>query len=284
MALVTPMHADGAIDWQALVSLLDWHLSSGTDGIVAVGTTGESPTLSMTEHQKVIAKIIEHVDGRIPVIAGTGSNSTAEAMKLTAQACTDGADACLSVVPYYNKPTQQGLIRHFSMIADVATKPLILYNVPARTITDLTDDTVIKLAEHPLIGGIKDATGDIGRLHYMMERIDKEFTWLSGDDTTAREYVAAGGHGVISVTANIAPRMMHNMIEATAENASSPTSIELDQQLAAFNRVQGIEANPIPVKWVLADMSRIQHGIRLPLLSLSFSYHEQARTAVEHLH
>ena len=282
VAIVTPMHADGSIDWENLSSLVDWHIQSGTDGIVTVGTTGESPTLSTLEHQQVIAKVIELVAGRIPVIAGTGSNSTAEAKELTVQACTDGADACLSVVPYYNKPTQDGLLRHFNAIADVATKPLVLYNVPARTITDLANDTVIKLSAHPQICGLKDATGNIARLKDLRARLEGDFIWLSGDDVTAREYVIAGGHGVISITANIAPRMMHDMI-AAATTGDAALASEIDQQLAAFNNLQSVEANPIPIKWALAQAKRINAGIRLPLAELSPTYHKQIHTAVEHL-
>lgn len=283
VALVTPMHPNGEIDWEALQQLIDWHIEAGSDGIVAVGTTGESPTLDMDEHAKVIADIIKHSAGRIPVIAGTGGNSTAEAIQLTQQACADGADACLSVVPYYNKPTQQGLIEHFTAIADVASKPILLYNVPTRTITDLADTTVAELAQHSRIGGVKDATGNLARLKWQLANIDVEdFCFLSGDDSTCRSYVTAGGHGTISVTANVAPKMMHDMIAAARTGAAQAATI--DAELADFHQVQGVVANPMPVKWALHDTGRIGAGIRLPLTPLPAAHHASVRAAVSKLH
>lgn len=282
VALVTPMDDTGAIDWNCLRQLVDWHVAAGTDGIVAVGTTGESPTLDMDEHELVIATIIKHVGGRLPVVAGTGANSTTEAIRLTKQACSDGADACLSVVPYYNKPTQEGLLRHFTAIADAATKPLILYNVPARTITDLADESLVELARHPRIVGIKDATGNLERLQWQREHIGADFTYLTGDDATSMDYVLSGGHGAISVTANIAPTMTHQMLTAARTGSSDATA--LNNKLAEFNRLQGIVANPIPVKWALHDRGRVGPGIRLPLTPLPAAHHAAVRDAIEELH
>lgn len=283
VALVTPMHPDGAIDWESLAQLVAWHIDAGTRAIVAVGTTGESPTLTMAEHTAVIAKVIEYAAGKIPVIAGTGANSTAEAIELTVQACTDGAAACLVVVPYYNKPTQQGLYEHFVAVADAATKPVIVYNVPSRTITDLADTTLARLAAHDNILGIKDATGDLARLAWQQANINRpDFCYLSGDDATCAAYVAGGGHGVISVTSNVAPKIMATMIAATA--SSDPQATELNAQVAPFHQVQGLESNPIPVKWALHKQGRIGTGIRLPLTPLAAEYHEQVQAALTNLH
>ena len=266
-----------------LKKLVDWHVECQTDGIVAVGTTGESPTLDFDEHNQVIAKIIEYAGGRVPVIAGTGANSTDEAIRLTQQACQDGADACLSVVPYYNKPTQHGLHDHFVKIADNSDVPVILYNVPTRTIADLADETLVELAKHPRISGIKDATGNIDRLKWQQKNIsDNDFCYLSGDDATCCAYVKAGGHGVISVTSNIAPQNMHDMLVAASANDEDKAD-ELDAKLQVFHKVQGVEANPIPTKWALADSGRIQPGIRLPLTPLSEQYHETVRQAYQGL-
>ena len=283
VALVTPMLEDGTLDWDTLAQLVEWHISSQTDGIVAAGTTGESPTLDMAEHQRFIATTVKLVAGRIPVIAGTGSNNTIEAVELTRQACIDGADACLSVVPYYNKPPQEGLARHFEAVANAASKPIILYNVPSRTVADLDNDTVVSLAEHPRITGLKDASGDLGRLDDLRNRITEDFSFLSGDDSSACAYVKAGGHGVISVTANIAPQMTHNMITAAAAGDAT-TADTINTQLEAFNTVQGIQANPIPVKWALARSGRISPGIRLPLVPLAAAHQETVTAASSQLH
>lgn len=283
VALVTPMHADGSIDWDVLSTLVDWHVESGTNAIVAVGTTGESPTLGFAEHRKFIARTIELAAGRIQVIAGTGANSTAEAIELTVQACDDGADACLSVVPYYNKPPQEGMARHFEAIADKATRPLIVYNVPGRTVADLADETLARLAKHPMIVGVKDATGDIGRLKNQQKMIDRDdFSYLSGDDSSSLEYILAGGHGVISVTANIAPRMFSGMVQKARENDREEAQKAMDD-LTPFNSLQAIEANPIPVKWAMHQAGRIGPGIRLPLVELSSAHHEAVKAAAQGL-
>ena len=283
MALVSPMLADGSIDWKSLSSLVDWHVDSGTDGIVAVGTTGESPTLDFTEHRRFIAKVIELVDGRIQVIAGTGANSTVEAIELTRNACDDGANACLSVVPYYNKPPQEGLARHFETVADNSDKPIIVYNVPGRTITDLADDTLARLSEHPMIIGVKDATGEIDRLRNQKSMIDREgFSYLSGDDSSSLDYILSGGHGVISVTANIAPRMFGEMV-SKARAGDEPGAREILEAISAFNSMQAVEANPIPVKWALHKAGKIGSGIRLPLVELSSNHHEAVGESIKGL-
>lgn len=283
VALVTPMDADGSIDWDCLASLVDWHAESGTSAIVAVGTTGESPTLGFEEHRKFTAKTIELADGRLPVIAGTGANSTAEAVKLTRDACADGADACLSVVPYYNKPPQEGLARHFEAIADSSERPVFVYNVPGRTVADLADETLARLAEHRMIAGVKDATGDIGRLRNQKSLIGRDgFIYLSGDDSSSLDYILAGGHGVISVTANVAPRMFAGMVEKARAGDADGARADFEA-LAGFNSLQAVEANPIPVKWALSHAGRIGPGIRLPLVELTERHRAGVAAATEGL-
>jgi len=273
VAIVTPMLADGALDLPRLKSLIDWHVAEGTDGIVIVGTTGESPTVDVDEHCQLIEKAIEFAAKRVPVVAGTGGNSTREAIALTQFAAKAGADYALSVVPYYNKPTQEGLYRHFKAIAESADIPVILYNVPSRTVADLANDTVVRLSQVKGIVGIKEATGSIDRVTDLLKRVRKDFFVLSGDDATCLSYMLLGGHGVISVTANVAPRLMHQMCVA-ARGGKAPDAIAINNRLLGLHKNLFVEANPIPVKWALVRMGRIAEGIRLPLTPLSAQFHE----------
>ena len=279
VAIVTPMHDDGSLDFPRLRSLIDWHIAEGTDGIVIVGTTGESPTVTVDEHCELIRVAVEHSAGRVPVIAGTGANSTAEAVELARFAAQAGANAHLSVVPYYNKPTQEGLYRHFRTIAEAVELPLILYNVPGRTVADLANDTVLRLAEVPNIVGLKDATGNLDRACDLIERAPAEFGLYSGDDMTSAAFLMLGGHGVISVTANVAPRAMHALC-AAAVAGDMRTLRETNAGLTGLHRDLFCEANPIPVKWAVARMSLIGDGIRLPLTPLSAAHHERVRAAM----
>jgi 4-hydroxy-tetrahydrodipicolinate synthase len=278
-AIVTPMHDDGSLDLPRLRSLIDWHIREGSDGIVVVGTTGESPTVDFEEHCQLIAAVVEQAGGRVPVIAGTGANSTAEAIELAGFAKQSGANAHLSVVPYYNKPTQEGLYRHFKAIAEAVDLPMVLYNVPGRTGADMSNDTALRLAQVPGIVGIKDATGNIERGSDLLKRAPQGFSVLSGDDATALALTLLGGRGVISVTANVAPRLMHQMIAAalTGDVAAART---INFRLLGLHRNLFVEANPIPVKWACAEMGLIGHGLRLPLTPLSPEHHERVRTAL----
>ena len=281
VAIVTPMHPDGSLDLPALRKLVDWHIESGTTGIVVVGTTGESPTVDVDEHCTLIKTTVDHVGKRIKVIAGTGANSTAEAIELTRFALEVGADACLSVAPYYNKPTQDGLYRHFRAIAEAVDLPLILYNVPGRTVSDIGVDTVLRLAQVSGIIGIKDATSDLVRHVELLRRIpqDKDFSFLSGNDDTALAYMLLGGHGVISVTANVAPAPMASLCKAAlAGNLTEARAI--NSRLMPLHTGLFVESNPIPVKWALADMGRIESGIRLPLTALDAKFHDTVRAAL----
>lgn len=279
VALVTPMNPDNSLDWVSLHKLVDWHLEQGTHGIVAVGTTGESPTLTVEEHLEVIRRVVDQVNGRIPVIAGTGANSTLEAIEWTSAAKDIGADACLLVTPYYNKPTQEGLFLHHEHIAKAVAIPQILYNVPGRTGIDMKTDIVLRLAQVPNIIGIKEATGDIARAQDLIAQAPKEFAVISGDDATAVELILAGGKGDISVTANVVPRAIAQMCElALAGNASEARA--LNEQLMPLHRAMFVESNPIPVKWAVAQMGLIQTGIRLPLTPLSAQYHPQVQSAL----
>jgi 4-hydroxy-tetrahydrodipicolinate synthase len=273
VAIVTPMLADGALDLARLQSLIEWHIAAGTDGIVIVGTTGESPTVDVAEHCKLIESAVQFADGRVPVIAGTGGNSTREAIELTRFAKKAGANYSLSVVPYYNKPTQEGLYRHFKAIAESADIPVILYNVPGRTVADLQNDTVIRLAQVPHIVGIKEATSSVERVQDLMKRCGKDFLVFSGDDATALSYLLLGAHGVISVTANVAPRLMHEMCDA-AHAGRIPEAIEINNRLLGLHKNLFLESNPIPVKWALNRMGRIAEGIRLPLTPLTAPHHD----------
>lgn len=280
VAIATPMHEDGSLDFSSLRKLLDWHVSQGTDGIVVVGTTGESPTVDFDEHCELIRVTVEHIAGRIPVIAGTGGNSTREAIELTHCAKTAGADAVLSVVPYYNKPTQEGLYQHFKAIAEAVDIPVILYNVPGRTVADMVNDTVLRLAQIPNITGIKDATGNIERATDLIRRAPQGFALYSGDDASGLAFMLLGGHGVISVTANVAPKLMHEMCEA-AFAGNLPRAREINLQLFGLHTKLFVEANPIPVKWALAEMGLIERGLRLPLVQLSSAQHETLRAAMK---
>jgi 4-hydroxy-tetrahydrodipicolinate synthase len=280
VAIATPMHEDGSLDFAGLRKLLDWHVAQGTDGIVVVGTTGESPTVDFDEHCELIRVTVEHIAGRIPVIAGTGGNSTREAIELTHCAKTAGAEAVLSVVPYYNKPTQEGLYQHFKAIAEAVDIPLILYNVPGRTVADMNNDTVLRLAAIPGIVGIKDATGNIERATDLIRRAPANFALYSGDDASGLAFMLLGGHGVISVTANIAPGLMHEMCEA-AFAGNLARAREINMQLFGLHAKLFVEANPIPVKWALAEMGLIERGLRLPLVPLSDTQHETLRAAMK---
>lgn len=279
VALVTPMHADGSLDWTALDALLDWHIESGTDGIVAVGTTGESATLAVDEHCQVIDRVIKRVAGRIPVIAGTGGNATAEAVQLTREAQDLGADACLLVTPYYNKPTQEGLYQHYRHIAEAVTIPQILYNVPGRTGVDMLPATVARLADIDNITGIKEATGDLDRAREVIEFCQGRMAVYSGDDATATDLMLMGGDGTISVTANVAPVQLAE-VSRLALAGEAEAAYALDSKLAALNEALFLESNPIPVKWALADAGRIEHGLRLPLTPLAEQYHAAVRAAL----
>ncbi|MBQ7626236.1 MAG: 4-hydroxy-tetrahydrodipicolinate synthase [Rhodocyclaceae bacterium] len=280
VAVVTPMFPDGSLDRQAFTQLIDLHIAEGTDALVVVGTTGESPTVPVEEHCELIRLAVEHAAGRLPIIAGTGGNSTQEAIALARFAKEAGAQAHLSVVPYYNKPTQEGLYRHFRAIAEAVELPLILYNVPGRTVADMNNDTVLRLAEVPNIAGIKDATGDIGRGCELRERVPETFALYTGDDLTALAFLLMGGHGVISVTANVAPRQMHQMCEAALAGRLDEARA-INRTLLGLHRQLFCEANPIPVKWALQQMGKIQSGIRLPLVPLSEGCHARVRAALQ---
>ncbi|MHB1092637.1 4-hydroxy-tetrahydrodipicolinate synthase [Thiobacillus sp.] len=281
VAIVTPMSDDGALDLDTLRRLIDWHVAEGSDGIVIVGTTGESPTVSYDEQCLLIRTTVEQVAGRVPVIAGTGANSTAEAIELTQCARAAGAQAGLSVVPYYNKPTQEGLYQHFRKIAEAVDLPLILYNVPGRTITDLSNDTTLRLADVPGVIGIKDATGSLERASDLLRRAPNDFALYTGDDATALPFMLMGGHGVISVTANVAPKLMHEMC-AAAFVGNLARARELNNKLLPLHGKLFVEANPIPVKWACAELGLISPALRLPLTPLSAGLHETVRDAMRH--
>jgi len=279
VAIVTPMHDDGSLDLERLRALVDFHVAQGTDGIVVVGTTGESPTVNYEEHCQLIRTTVEQVAGRVPVIAGTGANSTSEAIELTHCARQAGADAALLVTPYYNKPTQEGLYRHFKAVAEAVDIPLILYNVPGRTACDLSNDTVLRLAQIPNIIGIKDATGNLERGTDLILRAPADFALYSGDDASALAFMLLGGHGVISVTANVAPHKMHEMC-AAALRGDLVAARAINAKLFGLHQKLFVEANPIPVKWVAAQMGLIGDGIRLPLTPLSTPYHDVLKAAM----
>ncbi|MDQ7091461.1 MAG: 4-hydroxy-tetrahydrodipicolinate synthase [Methylococcales bacterium] len=268
VALVTPMNNDGSVDESSLKKLVEFHISQGTDALVAVGTTGESATLSADEHCKVIRSIVHYVEGRIPVIAGTGANSTSEAIMLTEKAMQLGVDACLLVTPYYNKPTQQGLYLHYKAIAEAVDVPLILYNVPGRTACDLLPETIAKLAKIKTIVGVKDATGDLSRVPQIRDLCGDEFAIYSGDDASSCEFCLAGGNGTITVTGNLAPCLVHKMIMA-AIDGNREAALAIDAKLTGLHKHLFIQSNPIPVKWAVAKMGLIKMGIRLPLTPLT---------------
>lgn len=279
VAIVTPMHADGSLDLPGLRKLIDWHIAEGTDGIVIVGTTGESPTVSVEEHCELIKIAVEHTAKRIPVIAGTGGNSTAEAIELTRFAKNVGADASLQVVPYYNRPTQEGMYQHFKTIAEAVDLPVILYNVPGRTVADMSNDTILRLAEVPGIIGVKDATGNIGRGSDLIRLAPKSFAVYSGDDPTAMALMFCGAKGNISVTANVAPRGMHDLCVA-AMNGKVAEAVAINNKLLPLHNKLFVEPNPVPVKWAMVQMGLIPSGIRLPLVPLGANCHESVRSAL----
>lgn len=272
VALITPMHDDGSVDFESLRKLVDWHIEQGTACIVAVGTSGESPTLPPEEHMAVVKACVEQARGRIPIMAGAGANSTAEAVELAREAKAVGADCQLQVVPYYNKPTQEGLYQHFKAIAEAADLPMVLYNVPGRTVADMQHDTVLRLAQVPGIVGIKEATGDIVRAQWLIKEAPADFAIYSGDDPTAVALMLLGGHGNISVTANVAPKDMADLCNA-AVAGDAATAAAIQRKLLPLHKHLFLEANPIPVKWAVARMGLCGHHIRLPLTPLATQYH-----------
>ena len=279
VALVTPMRADGSIDSDSLHNLIEFHIESGTDAIVAVGTTGESATLTVAEHCDVVGQVVKQVNGRIPVIAGTGANSTTEAIELTQYAKDLGVDAALLVTPYYNRPTQEGLYQHYKAIAEAVDIPQILYNVPSRTACDLLPETVARLADIPNIIGIKEATGDLSRVEQINTLCQTKMELYTGEDANTVDFILAGGQGVISVTANVAPAEMHDMCAAALDNDAIKAR-QINNDLALLHQGLFVEANPIPVKWALAEMGKIPTGIRLPMTELSEKYHQPVRDAL----
>jgi|SRR5688572_14541876 4-hydroxy-tetrahydrodipicolinate synthase len=279
VAIVTPMREDGTIDVARFLKLIDWHVAEGTGGIVVCGTTGESPTVDFDEQKELFRIAVEHVRGRIPVIAGTGGNSTAEAIELTESAKKAGATAGLSVVPYYNKPTQEGMYRHYRKIAETVDLPMLLYNVPSRTVVDLANDTVLRLAQVPGIIGIKDATSNMERGTDLIKRAPRDFAIYSGDDCAALPLMLLGGHGVISVTANVAPRLMQEMCSA-ALVGDVRKAREINMRLLPLHQRLFVETSPAPVKWAMAQMGLIEAGLRLPLAPLSERHYETVREAL----
>jgi 4-hydroxy-tetrahydrodipicolinate synthase len=279
VAIVTPMHADGSLDLPGLRKLIDWHIAEGTDGIVIVGTTGESATVTVEEHFALIKLAVEHTAGRIPIIAGTGGNATAEAIDLTRYAKDVGADAALLVVPYYNRPTQEGMYQHFKAIAEAVDLPIILYNVPGRTVADMSNETIARLAKIPGIVGVKDATGNIGRGTELLRMVPASFAVYSGDDPTAMALMFCGGAGNISVTANVAPRAMHDLCVA-AMAGDVATAVKINNTVLPLHQKLFVEPNPVPVKWALAEMGLMPAGLRLPLVALSGEFHDTVRGAL----
>lgn len=279
VAIVTPMHGDGSLDFPGLRKLIDWHIAEGTDAIVIVGTTGESATVSVDEHCELIKCAVDHTKGRIPIIAGTGGNSTLEAIRLTDCAKAVGADAALLVVPYYNRPTQEGMYLHFKAIADAVDLPIILYNVPGRTVADMSNETIVRLSAIPNIVGVKDATGNIGRGIELLRNVPTSFAVYSGDDPTAMALMFCGGAGNISVTANVAPRAMHALCRA-AMSGEIARAVEINNKLIPLHQKLFVEPNPVPVKWALAEMGMMPAGLRLPLAPLSADFHDTVRAAL----
>ena len=282
VALVTPMKTSGAVDWAALDGLLDWHLQSGTHGIVPVGTTGESATLDHAEHKQVIAAVIRRIDGRVPVIAGAGANATAEAIELTKAAQGDGADYCLSVTPYYNKPTQEGLYRHYCAIAEACDLPMVLYNVPPRTACDMQAETVARLAEVDSVVAIKEACGDANRVAEIAALVPDDFVLLSGEDAQTLTMAGFGASGAISVTANVLPAQMAAFCQAMIDGDDAEAR-RLDAELQPIHEILFVETSPIPTKWALAAMGRIAGGIRLPLVELTAARQVEVRARLENL-
>ncbi|MCZ4063912.1 4-hydroxy-tetrahydrodipicolinate synthase [Oxalobacter aliiformigenes] len=280
VALVTPMNEDGSVDLDSARRLMDWQIAEGTDALSVVGTTGESPTVNVDEHAEMIRVAVEHSGKRIPVIAGAGGNSTAEAIALTRYAQMAGADASLQVVPYYNKPTQEGMYQHFKSVAEAVDLPMILYNVPGRTVADLSNETILRLSEIPNIIGVKDATGNIARGIDLLRRVPEDFAVYSGDDSTAMALMLCGAKGNISVVANVAPKNMHLMC-AAAIKGDVVTARKLNDLMLPLSQQLFVEANPIPVKWALTEMGMIPPGIRLPLVPLAAGYHDVVRKALK---
>ena len=281
VALVTPMAEDESVDWKALDALVEWHIAQGTHAIVAMGTTGESATLDMSEHIEVIRKVVEKVNGRLPVIAGTGANSTSEALELTSKSKEAGADACLLVTPYYNKPTQEGLFLHYKYIAERVEIPQLLYNVPGRTAVDLLPETIGRLAKLKNIIGIKEATGDISRVAAIRKCTNESFLLISGDDESAVDFMAAGGCGEISVTANVAPAKVAKMCELVLDGDVEGAR-NIDTDLLPLHEAMFLESNPIPVKYAVAYLGFMENILRLPLTPLSSEYHDQLHRAMAH--
>ena len=279
-ALVTPMRADGSVDHDAWDRLLDWHLAEGTDAIVVGGTTGESPTLEIDELAELVGRARARVGERIPVIAGSGTNSTTKTIELSRAMAEAGADALLLVTPYYNRPTQEGLFRHFTVVADSVDIPILLYNVPGRTACDLLPETVVRLSKHPLIAGIKEATGDLSRAETILHGARPGFQLVSGDDPTAAELMKRGACGVISVTANVAPRAMHDMCAAALAGQHAQAA-SINEKLMPLHLAMFVEANPIPVKWAVARLGLIGPAIRLPLTPLSERLHDDVLVAMK---
>ncbi|MEX2123102.1 MAG: 4-hydroxy-tetrahydrodipicolinate synthase [Woeseia sp.] len=280
VALVTPFDGNDRVDYAAVERLVEFHIAEGSDGLVIAGTTGESATLEKNEHAELIGRAVEIVAGRLPVIAGTGSNSTKQTIELSREVGKSKIDAYLMVTPYYNKPVQEGIYRHFATIADAVEKPVMLYNVPGRTVADMLPDTVARLAKHPNIFGIKEATGDMQRLQEIRDTVPDSFMLYGGDDFTAREFIELGGHGVVTVTGNVAPRTMADMCRAQAGNDTA-LAMDLDAKLQPLNTAMFLESNPIPVKWALAEMGLISAAIRLPLTPFAERFHEQMREAMK---
>ncbi len=279
VAIVTPMHPDGSLDLPGMRKLIDWHIAEGTDAIVIVGTTGESATVSVEEHCALIKLAVEHAAKRIPVIAGTGGNSTSETIKLTEYAKEVGADAALVVVPYYNRPSQEGMYRHFKAVAEAVDLPIIMYNVPGRTVADMSNDTVVRLSHITNIVGIKDATGNIARGLELLRNVDPSFAVYSGDDPTAMALMLCGGAGNISVTANVAPAAMHALC-AAAMRGEIAKAVEINNKVMPLHLKLFVEPNPVPVKWAMAEMGLMPDGMRLPLAPLAAEFHDTVRGAM----
>ena len=279
VALATPFDGNNRVDYSSLKRLLDFHVEQGSNGVVIAGTTGESPTLRRSEHIELIGRTVEIAAGRIPVIAGTGSNSTAQSIELSQAVSDPGLAAYMAVVPYYNKPTQEGLVQHYTAIADAIDKPLLMYNVPGRTVADMLPETVARLATHDNIFGLKEATGDIERLKQIQALVADDFMLYSGDDFTLLPFIEAGGHGVVTVSGNVAPQQVATLCEL-ARSGKSAEARALDEQLQPLNKALFAESNPIPVKWALAQMGLIEPHIRLPLTPYSAEYHEAMRAAM----
>jgi 4-hydroxy-tetrahydrodipicolinate synthase len=279
VALATPFDSNNRVDYASLKGLVDFHVDAGSDGLVIAGTTGEAATLSKSEHEDLIARAVEFVDGRMPVIAGTGSNSTQQTMDLSRAVGGSGIDAYLVVVPYYNKPMQEGMVRHFTAIADALEKPVMMYNVPGRTVADMQADTVARLAQHDNIFGIKEATGDIERMRQIKELVDNDFELYSGDDFTALEFLENGGNGIVTVSGNVVPAAIARLCKLVAAGEYADAKA-LDESLQPLNDALFVESNPIPVKWALSQMGLIPPNLRLPLTEFATQYHEQMRAAL----